>query len=151
MDKLYGHKIRILHWSAHQSMTNALAEMDLTPAQGHILGYLSHADKPPCLRDLEEVFHLSHPTVSGLLTRLEKKDFLEFRPDENDRRVKRIYLRPKGTACHETMERVIRENEEKMVSGFSEEERTQFSAFLERAMKNMGFAPCEAFCKEEET
>lgn len=149
MDKLYGHKIRILHWSTHQSMTNALAEMDLTPAQGHIMGYLAHAKKPPCPRDLEEAFHLSHPTVSGLLARLEKKGFLEFRPDENDRRVKRICIRPKGVACHETMERVIRENEEKMVSDFSEEERVQFAALLERAMKNMGFAPCEHICKEE--
>lgn len=151
MKKLYGHRIRILHWCTDQSMTNALAEMELTAAQGHIMGYLAHADKPPCPRDLEEAFHLSHPTVSGLLARLEKKDFIEFRPDETDRRCKRICIKPKGMACHETMQRVIRENEEKMVSDFSEAERVQFAAFLERAMGNMGVAPCEDFCEEEET
>ena len=67
----YGRQARILHWCAEQAITKALEEMDLTSAQGHIMSYLSHAKTPPCPRDLEEAFHLSHPTVSGLLSRLD--------------------------------------------------------------------------------
>ena len=84
----YGHLARILHWCTDQSMTNALAQMDLTAAQGHIMGYLAHQKQPPCPKDIEEAFHLSHPTVSGLLSRMEKKGFIELRPDPNDRRCK---------------------------------------------------------------
>jgi hypothetical protein len=68
----FGHQTRILHWCTDQSITRALEEMDLTSSQGHIMGFLAHQKTAPCPKDVEEAFHLSHPTVSGLLARLEK-------------------------------------------------------------------------------
>jgi DNA-binding MarR family transcriptional regulator len=141
--------LRVLHWCTDQTMTGALARMDLTAAQGHIMGYLAHSPNPPCSRDIEEAFQLSHPTVSGLLSRLEKKGFIEFRPDEKDRRCKRIHMLPKGQACIELMHRTIRENEERIVQGFSDEEKAQFASLLERAISNMGGSPCQRNQKEE--
>jgi len=129
-------------------MTAALAQMDLTAAQGHIMGYLVHSPMPPCSRDIEEAFHLSHPTVSGLLSRLEKKGFIEFRPDAEDRRCKRIYILPKGQECHEVMHNTILQVENRMVEGFSDEEKDLFLHFLERSIANMGITPCHQ-SKEE--
>ena len=149
MPKHYGHKLRVLHWCTDQAMTGALARMDLTAAQGHIMGYLAHSPNPPCSRDIEEAFQLSHPTVSGLLSRLEKKGFIEFRPDEKDRRCKRIHMLPKGQACIELMHRTIRENEERIVQGFSDAEKAQFASLLERAISNMDGSPCQRNQKEE--
>lgn len=149
MNKHYGHRIRILHWCTDQAMTNALASMDLTAAQGHIMGYLAHRDTAPCSRDIEEAFHLSHPTVSGLLSRLEKKGFIEFRPDPRDRRCKRINILERGHQCNALMHQTIRENEEKMVRDFTEEEREVFSSLLDRAIANMGGSPCHRKHKEE--
>ena len=145
----YGHLARILHACADQSMTNALAQMDLTAAQGHIMGYLAHQKQPPCPRDIEEAFQLTHPTVSGLLSRLEKKGFIEFRPDKTDRRCKRIYILPKGHQCNEMMHQTIRDNENRLVQGFTEEEKTLFAQFLIRAIDNMGGNPCKPPHKEE--
>lgn len=142
MPKAYGHYIRVLHWCADQAMTNALAEMDLTAAQGRILGYLSHRQEPPCSRDIEEEFHLSHPTVSGLLSRLEKKGFLEFRPDAQDRRCKRICILEKGLGCHRQIVSAIQSNEQRMMQGFSQEEKDRFEDYLKRAIANMGGSPC---------
>ena len=149
MKKHYGHRIRILHWCADQAMTNALAQMDLTAAQGRIMGYLAHRTTPPCSRDIEEEFHLSHPTVSGLLSRLEKKGFIEFRPDAQDRRCKRIYILKKGRECNDLMHKTILENEERMVKDFTAEEKEQFLSLLERAISNMGVSPCCRKHKEE--
>ena len=149
MNTHYGHLARILHWCTDQAMTNALTQMDLTAAQGHIMGYLVHRREAPCARDIEEAFHLSHPTVSGLLSRLEKKGFIEFRPDEKDRRCKRIYILPKGHECTEMMHQTILHNEQRMVEGFSEAEKAQFSELLQRAISNMGCSPCKPPHKEE--
>lgn len=149
MLKHFGHYVRILHWCTDQRITNALAEMELTAAQGPILGYIAHRKTPPCARDIEEEFHLSHPTVSGLLSRLERKGFLEIFPDDTDRRCKRIRLQEKGQQCIEIMHRTIRENETKMVQGFSAEEQELFFAFLKRAIYNMGGDPCCRKSKEE--
>lgn len=147
----YGHYVRILHSCTDQAMTNALASMELTAAQGHIMGFISHRPQPPCARDIEEVFQLSHPTVSGLLSRLEKKGFIEFRPDETDRRCKRIYVLPKGLEVDETMHNTILASEERMVRGFTEEEKELFARFLTRAIENMGEHPCKRKPKEEKT
>ena len=134
----YGPRFRALHWCTRQIMTSALAEMDLTSAQGHIMGFIARQSTPPCSRDIEEAFHLSHPTVSGTLSRMEKKGFIEFRPDETDRRCKRIYILPKGYACHERIEQIIRHTEQQVVQDFTAEEQAQFSRFLDRAISNMG-------------
>ena len=98
---------------------------------------------------IEEEFHLSHPTVSGLLARLEKKGFLEFRADGHDRRCKRIFMLPKGRQCMDTMHRTILENEERLVRGFSQTEKEQFMHLLERAIGNMDIHPCGRSNKEE--
>ena len=150
METHFGHLLRILHWCTDQSMTNALDAMELTAAQGHIMGYLAHSPHPPCPRDIEEEFHLSHPTVSGLLARLEKKDFIRLSPDEKDRRCKRIHILPKGFECLENMNRVIWENERRLVQDFSPEEQEQFARLLNRAIDNMGAGSCRRPVHKEE-
>lgn len=146
----FGHMIKILHWRTEQSVTNALMEMDLTSAQGRIMGFLDHSGEAVYPKDIEDQFRLSHPTVSGLLTRLEKKEFIELRPDEKDRRCRRIYVLEKGRQFNQRIHDVIRQNEEKIVEGFSEREREQFASFLERAITNMGGFPCCVPDKEDQ-
>lgn len=134
----YGYMVRVLHCSTSQVISQALQTMELTSAQGHIMGYIGHCKHPPCPREMEEAFGLSHPTISGLLSRLEKKEFLEFRTDEQDRRCKRVYLLPKGEQCLTLLDETIQASEERLVSGFTPEERAQFTDFLKRATENMG-------------
>ena len=147
----YGHMLRQLHWCTDQSMTAALESMELTASQGHIMAFLAHQDAPPCPRDIEAEFQLSHPTVSGLLSRMEQKGFIELRTDLEDRRCKRIYILPKGQQCHELMHRTIQENEKRIVRGFTPEEQAQFAALLQRAITNMGGTPRRPRHKEETT
>lgn len=139
----YGHLIRVLHGAVSQEVTGTLADMDLTSAQGRIMGYVSHCVQPPCPKDVEDAFHLTHPTVSGLLSRLEKKGLIELRPDADDRRCKRIWILPKGQELHDHIMQAIAESEERIVSGFSEAEKTAFFDLLTRAAENMG---CEKYC-----
>lgn len=145
----YGHLARVLHWCTCHAMDSALEKMELTAAQGRIMGFLAHAKQPPCPRDLEAEFQLSHPTVSGILSRLEQKGFIELRTDPDDRRCKRIYVLPKGMECHEMMHKTIIENEQRIVEGFTPMEQEQFASFLQRAITNMGGTPCHSKLKEE--
>lgn len=145
----FGFLVRILHWCSSSAMDNAMEKLELTGSQGRILAYLAHAKTPPCPRDLEAEFHLTHPTVSGLLSRLEQKGFVELRTDPEDRRVKRIYVLEKGRQCHEVMHNTILENEQRMVADFTPEEQEVFSDFLQRAIRNMGGDPTPRRFKEE--
>ena len=150
MKPLYGRSIRQLYWASDQAMTTTLASMDLTASQGHILAFIAHSPAPPCPKDMEEAFHLSHPTVSGLLSRLEKKGFICIDPDPADRRCKRVRLDAKGRESLSKMEATITSNEAKLVKDFTEEEKALFADFLSRAITNLGGNPCRTpFCKEE--
>lgn len=132
-------------------MTAALESMELTASQGHIMAFLAHQETPLCPRDIESEFQLSHPTVSGLLSRMEQKGFIELRTDPDDRRCKRIYILQKGKQCHELMHRTIRENEKRIVEGFTPEEQALFAQLLQRAITNMGGNTCRRRNKEEKT
>lgn len=138
-----------MHWCIDRYLTEALAKMDLTASQGRIMGLIARQESPPCPRDIEEEFGLSHPSVSGTLSRLEKKDFIQCRPDPEDRRCKRIYIQPKGAQCHERMVREISQIERQVVAGFSPEEEETFTRLLDRAIRNMGGA-CASCDKEED-
>lgn len=148
MDRAYGPRFRMLHWYTDQFLTEALSQMELTASQGQIMGFVARQPSPPCPRDIEERFGLSHPSVSGTLNRLQKKGFLEFRPDPQDRRCKRIYILPKGRECHARMAAQIQSIEERIVAGFSPGEKTEFLRLLDQAIGNVG-GPCILSHKEE--
>lgn len=149
MKKTYGGRIRLLHWCTSQAMNESLAQIGLTSAQGHIMCRLMHSKEHLRARDIEREFCLSHPTVSGILSRLEKKGFIELRPDPADKRCKRIYVLDKASEFSSLMSETIEKNESRLVDGFTPEETAQFAAYLERAIGNMGVKPPELSCKEE--
>ena len=149
MKKTFGGRIRLLHWCTSQAMNESLAQIGLTSAQGHIMGRLMHSKEHLRARDIEREFCLSHPTVSGILGRLEKKGFIELRPDPADNRCKRIYVLDKASEFSSLMSETIEKNESRLVAGFTPEEAAQFAAYLERAIGNMGVRPPELSCKEE--
>ena len=150
MAKRYFPRIRHLHWCTDQAMSDALAKMDLTASQGCAMAFISHQKQPPLARDFEQAYHLSHSCAAGIFSRLEKKEFIEFRTEPEDKRCKRIYVLPKGEQCHQHMHVAIASIEERMVQGFTEAEKEQFLALLDRAITNMD-TPCRCRKKEEET
>lgn len=151
LKKLYGRRIRVLHRWMDQTMNDTLAQMGLTAAQGHIMGFLSQQTEPPCSRDVARALELSHPTVSGLLARMERKGFVQLRQDPQDKRARRIYLLPRGESCIQCIMETIRRVEQRMVTDFTAEERDRFLEYLDRAIANMGGSPCPPdHLKEEE-
>ena len=135
--KYLGHSFKKLHFLMEHAINQRLVELDLTTAQGHAIGYLRRAKDPPCARDIETVYGLSHATVSGILSRMEAKGFIELRPDPVDRRIKRIFLLEKGHACSQEIRRHIQDTERSMAAGFSQEELALFRSFLSRAIGNL--------------
>ena len=153
MHRQFGYLFKVLYWLTDQNMNRGLAQMDLTASQGHIMMYLSHCEEPPCSKDIENVFRLSHATVSGLLSRLEKKDFIEFTADTADHRVKRILLRPKGYECLEQMRGIMETNESVLTKGFTPQETEEFASYLERSISNLnaelGYLECKKMGEEK--
>ena len=145
-----GHSIKKLHFLMEQAINQRLLELDLTSAQGHVIGFLRRSKQPPCAKDLETAYGLSHATVSGILSRMEAKGFIEQRPDPRDRRVKRIFLLERGLACSQSIWQHIEESERTMSAGFSPEEQAQLRTFLSRAISNLELSIRESHSNREE-
>ncbi len=74
-----------------------IASSGLTLPQIAVLRQLSVEDGLS-LKELSERLGLAHSTVSGIVDRLERRDFLHRRPDSVDKRFTRLYLDPRVTA-----------------------------------------------------
>ena len=146
-----GAKLKVLSAAMSQDANRRIAEQGLTCSQGFFIGYLvRHQDHPVYPRDLEREFDFSHPTVSGILARLEKKGFLSFQPDEKDKRLKQILLTEKAMACHRSVMQALQEAEGKIVTGMTETEISDFHRLLGIAMQNLGATLGDRPSNEEE-
>lgn len=86
------------------SVNAHLKELDLTFSQFHVLMYILHGTDAAVLqKDIEQYFVLKHPTVVGLLKRMEKKGLISIEANPDDRRGNLVTASPKGKSIGEEM------------------------------------------------
>jgi len=138
-----GPKIKSLSASMSQEMNRNNAALELTGSQAIFLGYIiHHRDRPVFPRDLEREFDFSHPTVSGVLRRLESKGFVTFQPGAADKRCKQILVTEKAIRSHNAIVQHMIETENKATAGMSAAEIAELNRLLGLVMRNMGITPC---------
>lgn len=108
----------------------------LTRSQWWILAHLSRHDGM-IQSDLANVLDLGKAALGGLLDRLEASQLIERRPDEMDRRVKRIYLTTKGSQIIQDMQVKSHEMSERILDGLSVEARRALADHLTRVKTNL--------------
>lgn len=96
-----------------------VSEEHLHPAQGGCLQALVHRDGMS-QSDLAEMLHVSRPTVTTMLQRMETAGSIERRPDAVDSRVTRVFITAEG-----------RELAQRMRAGFAEMLNTSFGCASE--------------------
>jgi DNA-binding MarR family transcriptional regulator len=79
----------------HALLSAALAELDLTPVQGHALRLLE-PDRPLAMSELADALYCHASNVTGIVDRLESRGLVERRPGLEDRRVKTLALTAEG-------------------------------------------------------
>ena len=135
---LIGPRVRQLCNAFDQAGNKGAEVFGLTGVQSFILGIIGRHDGIVCAKDFEERLKLRHSTISGILQRLESKDFITAVSDREDRRIKRLALTEKGWATVEQVRGRLDELELRMTEDFTPAEREQFIVFLDRALKNIG-------------
>ena len=133
-----GPRLRHLSNRITQYMDQQFLALDLTSTQSFILHHLVlHEGEQIYPKDIEKRFHLTHPTVSGILKRLEAKGFLMSETESSDRRCKRVTMTPKAEECQKEIERHIQALERTMVAGMTPEEAISFGRLLDLAYENL--------------
>lgn len=141
-----------------QRMQENCEKLGLTSSQSrflHHLWYREHILKEPThAKELEAFFDVTHPTVSGILQRMESAGFVTFEASETDRRCKTIHLTPLAEETHAEAEHYIRQIEATLMDGMTEEEVAQLRSLLNKAADNLGVFcrhPAVSLPKEERT
>ena len=113
-------------------------ENDLTYSQSHLLYQVGKNGGSISQKELQSRLKVSHPTVVGLVQRMEKSGFLYSRVDEKDKRNKMIYLSQKAEDFHKKLMKSRSENIQKVLKGFSEEEKSELERLLNKMIENCG-------------
>lgn len=93
---------------------------------------------------LAEEMHVSPPTISKMVQRLEKAGFVIRKPDKHDQRVSRVHLTEAGRAVIADAKTVIATLDAETFAGLTAEERATFRALLMHIKDNLLRANDEA-------
>lgn len=122
---------------AHRALvSNALTDFDLHIGQERLLIELWNEDG---LTQTELALRLciEPPTLTKMLSRLEKTKLLEKRRDEDDARVSRIYLTDKGHSFKKPVSELWSNIETKILKELSIEERLLYRRLLMQIYQNL--------------
>ena len=88
-------------------------------------------------KDLETQFNVRGSTATEILKAMERKGLILREPLPQNKRAKKITLTPKGLAICQENHRRIMEIENKLLTGFEQEEIRELLEFLSRMLLNM--------------
>jgi len=80
--------------------------------------------------ELGERLRIDGATITGMLDRLEQNGIIERRPDSRDRRINLIFVTDKGKELEVPVKEVLKEVEDAVLSGFTEEETAIFKKMM---------------------
>jgi DNA-binding MarR family transcriptional regulator len=124
-----GARFSILHRAMKKQIDNYMSSEGLTGVQLFVLCELHRLEESETReiiqRDLENASHVSHPTMTDILSRLEKKGYIICRRSEQDRRYKCVRSAEKAQGLSRRMKEADDFAFESLCEGLSEEQRAQ--------------------------
>ncbi len=116
-----------------------MGQYDLTSIQADVLVYiLSNSEKGEINQlDIQSVFKLTNPTVSGIIDRLEEKDFIRRVKSQKDARFRRLVPMPKGEELYAVLLKCGTDAEAELVKNMTEEEAAEFNRLLKLALSTV--------------
>ena len=138
-----GFRLYVAQRAAFYGFTQALRQICLahgkpyivTPPQWAVLAVLAHTDGLPAGR-IGDILANDAPTISGVLSRLEKSGLIARRHDLLDRRVVNVFLTEEGRAAFAFLPDAAQDWSEQLTMGMPATEQHQLMESLERIIAN---------------
>ena len=138
-------RLELLSRQVHQAHRTAvgeeLARRGLSEVNPMILAILKHVEQTQpqsfSQRDMAGALHVSPATVTNSLKAMEKNGYISREPEQADARRNRMALTDKGRAAVVGCEEALMSVSERMLEGFSPEERALLAEFRLRMLNNL--------------
>ena len=140
-----GVRFSLLHRAFRRKLDEMLGEKELTGVQFGVLGQLRRLRRDGRAeinqRDLEAATHVTHPTMTEIVKRLEKQGFVVCTPSERDRRFKCIKPTDKAAALQREMDELDESIYQELCRGLTPEEIAVFRTVTDKMLDNF-FRAC---------
>ena len=114
-----------------------LKHSKLTLAQSRVLAFLDSKGGQATQKEIEVFLDVSHPTVVGIISRMEQNGHLNCWVDETDKRNKIVALTEDAKALGEEMEQRIFDNEKMLLVSLSEADIKKLKQMLLTIYNNL--------------
>ena len=111
-------------------------KIEINPAQGRILFVLWEKDEIS-IQELAKKTSLGKSTLTSMLNRLEKAEYIQLKRSSEDDRKKIITLTEKDTKLYDKYKELSKEMNQLFYNGFSNKEIDTFEQCLEKSLKNL--------------
>ena len=132
-----GFMLKKLNDRLHAQADANFKECGLTFSQVRVLKVLRKNGGQASQKVIEEELSVAHPTVVGIVSRLEKNGFVSCYMDPADRRNKIVCETERALENHRKHKRQIMEVEERLLAGLSEEEIRELKRLLRHLYQNI--------------
>lgn len=114
-----------------------LKNNNLTLAQSRVLTFLDSKGGQTTQKEIEIFLEVSHPTVVGIISRMEQNGYLRCRVDEKDKRNKIVSLTEQAKALGDEMKQTIFANEQRLLASLSKDDIEKLKQMLLTIYNNL--------------
>jgi DNA-binding MarR family transcriptional regulator len=137
-ENMIGPLIKKISEETEWRVNEELRAFHLTRTQAGVVLYLEQqADHEASQKEVEIFLDVAHSTTVTILRSMQAKGIIDILPASDDRRMRIVRLTWGDGKIYRTLENNVDEMEERLLRGFSREEREMFLALCRRAEKNM--------------
>lgn len=119
------------------SADNNLKNHNLTLTQSRVLAFLNSRGSIATQKEIEEFLEVSHPTVVGIVSRMEQNGHVTTWMDPENRRNKMVQLTEQARMIGTDMDSMINAQEEMILKGLTPEQIEELKNMLLVIYKNL--------------
>ncbi len=136
LSDLVSYYVRLVQIAAFKNFEEVTRSFGVAPRYFGLLSLIESNPGTPQGK-LAEAIHLLRSSAVPILDRLEADGLIERRSSTVDRRSKSVWLTPQGKKVINSLKVLVREHEERLMVGFSRQEKQQLLKLLKRVDLNL--------------
>lgn len=137
LKKDVGYLIKTINDKLKVKADESLKQYNLTLTQSLVLAFLNSKNGQALQKEIELFLEVSHPTVVGIVSRMEQKGYITSWLDEQDKRNKIVKVTEQAKDLAVAMEQQMSSNEKALLASLSGEDVEQLKDLLFIIYKNI--------------
>lgn len=132
-----GYLIKVINDNLLRIINRYMSDYDLTFQQFQIIEYIRRQEKDVSQKEIENYLNVAHPTVVGLLKRMEMKNFIVCRTNPDNKRIKNVFLTKQALDIIQKFSQQKKLMEDELLSGISGNQKDELIKSLQIVFKNI--------------